>query len=925
MDKISLDKNWLFHIETNEDETIILGFRKTLANKYAAKGCSNLNWRKVDIPHDWGIEIPFDRYCENGKVATCRLTWDIALDERKRTDGVLYNIGWYRKEFFIDDKYKDKRIFIEFDGIYRNSAIFINGIDMHHHLSGYTSFCVDITDCVLFGENNTVAVRVDAGEQEGWWYEGAGIYRHVRLAIADNLYIPQNESYIIPEINGTVTVNTAIINNYDLETDYTLLCEIRDANNNLVARESVSGNIFADDSARCSVKLHIDNPSLWDIESPYLYKAELKLISCDSALQTEIIKFGFREFIFDCDKGFFLNKKPVKIKGVCCHQDFAGVGNALPDKLQYYKINKLKGMGVNAYRCAHNPPTPELLDACDELGMLVLDEQRLFSSSKEVLGQLKSLVMRDRNHPCVFAWSIGNEEAVVQNNATGKKIATAMINTIKKYDATRTITYGGNNGPNYDGINETVELRGINYIRLFEKAKVDDYHNDHPKQCIIGTEEASVFCARGVYEDDLTNRLLSGYSLNTMSWGSTPKGWWKFYDERDYICGGFIWTGFDYKGEPAPFARENTSSHFGVIDLCGFPKDPYYYYKSWWTNEPVLHILPAWNYKAGDRVKVCVYSNCDNVELFVNEKSYGKKTMIKNDDLCWEVTYEEGFIKAVGEKDGEIVTALNTTPTEASAISLIPDKDQLSLDEEISVIKVEIKDTNDNVHPTADNMVYFDIEGDGEIIGVGNGNPTSTEPERFIKKVVETDIEKWFIIDGENKIPTGVNESNTLNYYDPSYQKPIPEGANELYRDDMRIVWSVESNAPIDTIEYETELTTSCETKYIEFNRLYGDSEVYLNGEKIGSKSMVDYRPHRFYGNFKEGKNVIRVKCFAPNDQKIGIYNSARIGRFEKALWHRKAFNGLALVLIKANGKGEIKIKAHSKGLSSAETSITVI
>lgn len=303
---------------------------------------------------------------------------------------------------------------------------------------------------------------------------------------------------------------------------------------------------------------------------------------------------------------------------MCVHQDFAGVGVALPDRITQYKIEKLKEMGVNAYRSSHHPPSPALLDACDRLGMLVMDEHRQTSSTPEGLRQLTALVKRDRNHPCVILWSIGNEEHQIQSNEFGERAAKTMIRTIRQLDDTRAVTYGGNNGADFEGINGVVDVRGINYIRLV--GDVDAYHAAHPGQPIIGSEEASVVMARGIYKNDPQTGYVSAYDENTMSWGSTAEGWWKFYHARPYLCGAFVWTGFDYRGEPSPFVNQDSCSNFGIMDLCGFPKDVYYYYQSWWTAEPVLHLMPHWNHTPGEPVRVVVYTNCDAVELWLNQR-----------------------------------------------------------------------------------------------------------------------------------------------------------------------------------------------------------------------------------------------------------------------------------------------------------------
>ncbi len=361
-------------------------------------------------------------------------------------------------------------------------------------------------------------------------------------------------------------------------------------------------------------------------------------------------RFGIRTISVTKD-GLFLNGKYIKVKGVCDHQDHAGVGSALPDYLQYYRVGLLKQMGASAYRTTHNPPTPELLDACDSLGMLVLDETRLLNSSHEYINQFEKLILRDRSHPSVFMWSIGNEEGYIQTNSTGKRIAQTLLAKQKELDPSRTSTYAADVANIYKGVNEVIPVRGFNYRIL----GVDPYHKDHPEQPIIGTEMGSTVTTRGIYEKDTVNAYLPDEDITAPWWANTAEQWWSLAAVRPWWMGGFVWTGFDYRGEPTPFEWPNINSHFGIMDMCGFPKNIYYYYQSWWTDKDVLHIAPHWNWKGreGQTIDVWVYSNADNVELFLNGKSLGKKEMPRNSHLQWEVNYEPGTLSAIAYKNGK--------------------------------------------------------------------------------------------------------------------------------------------------------------------------------------------------------------------------------------------------------------------------------
>ena len=482
-------------------------------------------------------------------------------------------------------------------------------------------------------------------------------------------------------------------------------------------------------------EMSVSGPQLWSLESPRLYTL-VSLVKVNGKVVDSVsTPFGIRTLEFDVNKGFFLNGKRVELLGVCCHQDHAGVGSALPDRLQYYRIEKLKEMGCNAYRTSHNPPTRELLDACDRLGMLVFDETRLMGSSPEYMGQFEKLVLRDRNHPCVIIWSIGNEEWVVQGNETGHNIAKSLIARLKQLDTTRLYSYAGNNGNEYKGVNELVPIRGFNYMN--NHADIDSYHKDHPKQILMGSEEASTLCTRGIYKKDTVKGYVPDYDVTRPYWGALAETWWKFYAARPYLLGAFVWTGFDYRGEPTPYGWPCISSHFGIMDVCGFPKNNYYYYKSWWTADDVLHIYPHWNWKGheGDTISVWCNSNCESVELLLNGKSLGIKTMPLNSHLEWKVAYKPGTLEARGMKVvrksvKKIVTKIETTG-EPLTIVLSPDRSAINADgEDVSVVNVSVLDEKGREVPDAMNLIRFELKGEGRIIGVGNGDPSSHEADK---------------------------------------------------------------------------------------------------------------------------------------------------------------------------------------------------
>jgi beta-galactosidase len=475
--------------------------------------------------------------------------------------------------------------------------------------------------------------------------------------------------------------------------------------------------------------IDVPKPRLWSPDTPELYSLVSVVRREGAAVDSVATTFGIRTVAFDKDSGFILNGRRVPVKGVCCHQDHAGVGSALPDRLQYFRIGKLKEMGANAYRSSHNPPTPELLEACDRLGMLVLDENRLMGSAPGPAGHFRKLILRDRNHPSVILWSIGNEEWAIQNTAVGERIARELLSIQRELDPTRVSTYAANNGTQFSGINGVIPVRGFNYMNIGD---IDLYRKEHPDQPLLGTEEASTLCTRGVYATDTVRGYMEDHDITGPSWGSTAEAWWSFYAARPWLAGGFVWTGFDYRGEPTPYGWPCISSHFGVMDVCGFPKNNFYYYKAWWSPETVLQLSPHWNWRGreGDTIRAWVNSNCDSVELFLDGRSLGKKRMPSNGHLEWDVAYRPGTLEARGERGGTRVAAKVETTGPPAAVKLVPDRKSIRADrEDLSVITVVALDSRGREVPDAADRVSFSLDGPGRIIGVGNGDPSSHEPD----------------------------------------------------------------------------------------------------------------------------------------------------------------------------------------------------
>lgn len=731
-EKISLDEDWKFHFghaanaekDFDYSKTALLHKSNVYATTIVHPKFVDSTWQKINVPHDWLVELPFVK------------SEQVEMDSHGyKPVGGAYpetSIGWYRKHFSVDKSKSNKRFEIQFDGIYRNAEIWLNGFYVGTNFSGYVGNSYDVSDYINFEGDNVLVIRVDASQYEGWFYEGAGIYRHVWLHITDKIFIPEDGVFVYADVKdkkATVTVETTVQNNLLNQANATVYSYITDRKGTVLAKTATQ-KIKLDSRKDQTIKqqVAIKNPELWSLENPYLYRVVSVLQSENQIVHQTKTRFGIKTVKFDAKEGFFLNGKPLKIQGTNNHQDHAGIGSALPDYMQYYRIKLLKEMGCNAYRASHNAPTPELLEACDSLGMLVLDEQRLLNSSPEYIDQFTRILKRDRNHPSVFLWSIGNEEQNIQGNEYGKKIAQTLLAIQKDIDPSRTSTYAADMGNDFKGVNEVIPIRGFNY----REYAVADYHKDHPNQPLLGTEMGSTVTTRGIYEKDETRAYVPDQDITHPWWASKAETWWKLAAENNYWLGGFIWTGFDYRGEPTPYKWPNINSHFGIMDVCGFPKNIYYYYKSWWTNEDVLHLSPHWNWpdKVGKPIDVWVNSNADEVELFLNEKSLGKKTMERNSHLQWNVLYEPGILEAIAYKKGKKITAKIETTGQATTVVLTPDKTILMADgKDATVVNISITDEKGREVPTANNLLAFTISENAKIIGVGNGDPSSHEAD----------------------------------------------------------------------------------------------------------------------------------------------------------------------------------------------------
>ena len=725
--RLLMDFGWKFHLG---DEWGIAE-RLSKAGQSTGPASARFNdstWRSLNLPHDWAVELPFDQNAD--------------LSHGFKPVGPRFasnNVGWYRRSFSLPTEDRDKRLWLELDGAFRDTHVFLNGYLIGHHEGGYDSYRYDITDVANCGGSNLLAIRVDASEFEGWFYEGAGIYRHVWLVETGPLAIAPDGTFVYSQFPNntpvgpaTIQIETQIRNTQIKSVDATLQCRILDPDGKEVAKSDQTTTFEALSLKTVLQTAHVATPVLWSLEKPRLCKLVTTVTSGGAVLDRTETEFGIRTVAFDPNKGFLLNGAPCVIKGTCNHQDHAGVGAALPDALQYFRIARLKDMGGNAIRTSHNPPTPELLQACDRLGMLVMDENRLLGSDSRNLGRLERLVRRDRNHPSVFIWSLANEENA-QRTATAGRIATTMDRLVRQLDPTRLCTAAMNSwsANNPTGISLGIAVQGFNY---FHNGSMDGFHSNNPAIPCIGTEEASAFYTRGIYE--IVAHYRTAYDTNKPGYGATAEEWWNYYVARPWASGAFVWTGFDYRGEPSPFRWPNINSEFGVLDTCGFPKDVFYYYQSWWSDKAVLHLMPHWNWpgKEGQDIDVRCFGNCDEVELLLNGQSLGRKPMPKNSHLQWTVQYAPGTLLARGYNGGRQV-AHDQVETSAApaAVKLSAASPSIRADgEDLAIVTVSIIDSQRRFVPVADNLVHFELTGPGVIIGVGNGDPVSHEPDVFL-------------------------------------------------------------------------------------------------------------------------------------------------------------------------------------------------
>ena len=734
------------HISFNEDWKFALA----APDDAAQPGFDDSGWRKLDLPHDWSIEGEFS-------------------EKNPATPGggaLPGGIGWYRKTFNVSTADRDRLTYISFDGVYRNSEVWINGNYLGKRPYGYSSFRYELTPYLKYGEEaNVIAVKVDNSAQpNSRWYSGSGIYRNVWLTTTGKIAVDNWGTFITtPEVSSEsalVRVTTRILNSSGSKASVRLETTVYDSDNRRVAQTETDQAEVPATGTAVTQELTVRSPRLWSVDDPHLYRVVTTIRSGQLLADTYETVTGIRSFEFDRERGFILNGKPVTIRGVCNHHDLGCLGAAVNTRALERQLEILKEMGCNGIRTSHNPPAPELLDLCDRMGFIVMDEAfDIWKAAKTAYDyhldfdewhrrDIEAMVLRDRNHPSVFIWSIGNEvKEQWQKDGSGEGISTELAGIVRSLDDTRPVT-AACNYPVPDNpviASGALDLIGFNYNDTLWTR----FPQIFPEGRFIGTETTSALATRGSYDmpseiirrwparrdqpfkDKNPDLTCSAYDNCSAPWGTTHAESWRLIKDNAFLTGMYIWTGFDYLGEPTPYRWPARSSYFGIIDLAGFPKDAYWLYQSEWTDKDVLHIFPHWNWNPGQTVDVWAFTNCDEVELFLNGASLGRQKKGEKDlNLVWKVPFDEGTLLGVGYRNGsEIMRSEVRTAGAPAALSLSPDRAEIKADgSDLSFIAVTVVDRDNNPVPHASNLVTFSVEGPGMIAGVDNGSQTSMEP-----------------------------------------------------------------------------------------------------------------------------------------------------------------------------------------------------
>lgn len=913
-ERLSLDRGWLFHLG-DVVRAPIIAQEETYGNAKAgnaggaaASNFDDTGWRALDLPHDWAVEGPFD---PNANVS-----------QGYRPRG----IGWYRRYLRIDPSERGKHFELQFDAIATHATIWVNGNLVKRNWSGYNASYIDITPYLRYGDApNTIAIRVDAEAMEGWWYEGAGMYRHAWLVKRSPVHVETDGVHATPrQAAGAgkrwqLPVEVSLNNSGKQRATVTVETRLFDPAGKQVAMRSASASVAALGKAQVKLPLALDNPALWSLAQTNLYRLTTRVLQEGVAQDEVSLHTGFRSIRFDAAQGFFLNGVATKLQGVCIHQDHAGVGVAVPDAIWEFRLRRLKELGVNAIRFSHNAPAPEVLDLVDRMGFVVMDENRNFNPSPDYMQQLEWMVKRDRHHPGVVLWSVFNEEPV-QASEIGYEMARRMTAAVKALDDTRPVTAAMNGGFLTPlNVSHAVDVVGANYqIRDY-----DLYHKAYPGKPFTSSEDTSAYMTRGEFSTVRDKNIVASYDDDAAEWGNTHRDAWQAIASRPYVAGGFVWTGFDYRGEPTPYVWPSVSSSFGIMDMAGFPKNAYYIHQVQWIKDrPLLYIAPHWNWagREGQEIRVMVMANVERVALLLNGRLLGEQQVDPFRMNDFKVVYQPGRLEAIGYRGGKEVlrTAVETTGAPV-ALELLPDRAALKGDgRDAMPVTVRALDAQGRAVPLADAAVTFAVSGAGRSLGHGNGDPNSHEDEkgasrRLFNGLAQLIVQSDYASQGEISIvasapglspasvriavqavampaevavaPPPVTQVPDWRFPPDSAQRIDPNVKLASY--DMnswgwgslpfKRVATPEARFYLYRASFTPRRSLSDGKGVLHFDRILGKAEIWLDGALIGTKSAAAAAPLAVTLPAGSGQRELNVLIEAAPGQASGMEGSVEV------------------------------------------------
>ena len=925
-ERLRLDADWRFAFGHSFDaeKDFNHGTRAFFFAKAAfGDGPAELNfddrtWRKLDLPHDWAVELPFD---EKGSTSHGSKALGRAFPES--------SVGWYRRALDIPATDKGRRIALEFDGVFRDAVVWLNGHYLGREHSGYASVRYDITDYLNYGGSNVVAVRVNAAGEEGWWYEGAGIYRHVWLSKTAPLHVGHWGSFVRSEVKGqnaTLTVDTTVVNDGHATERFTLEHEVLDPDGRKVATRVLPKTVLADSaSTDTRTRIEVKTPRLWSLETPQRYTLVTQVRQGGQVVDRYETPFGIRTLRFDANQGFFLNGQHVKLHGTNNHQDHAGVGTAMPDALLAWRLQRLKTMGVNAIRSAHHPATPELLDACDRLGILVIDEHRVMGTTPELRFELERMVRRDRNHPSIILWSVGNEEWGIENTEIGTRLAREMQAIVRRMDPTRGLTLAASSSGGPEGTAAGSEVLGFNYEA---QHNIDAMHKRFPERPVVVTEEGLTYATRGIYADDAQRVQVAAYDKRSGgdSTASVEQAW-RFNAERPFIAGAFFWTGFDYRGETTPYGWPAISSQFGMMDTTGAFKDSGQYLRAAWTSEPMVHVLPHWNWpgKEGQAIDVRVYSNTEEIELLLNGHSLGRKPLARYAHAQWSVPYAPGELLARGYKGGILVTSQTVASTGAPyAVAIESTRSSLQADgRDVAVLELTVRDAQGRVSPLADDLLKFEVTGPLQLLGMGNGDPGSHEADKPAERYRFATLSNWSLRDeSRREALTDAARDADASLWRAPFQWTLPEKRP--------------APAPFAAVRlrFQRPVLATGERAELFMAEIVPGQQLLLNGAPVAARQSGDGLLVLTLESAQlKDNNELVWQLQVPAGGMQTLVDAAQGGGRWAQLrlttpaspWQRHAFNGRAQLIVQSTHQpGQAAVTVRGAGLQAARLQIEV-